>query len=138
MEIAKQCYIKVTWDDKFSVFLLKIISCTCLLGSGLKLIFHCTPSYWFDTNHYLIHLHEVSTLQITEKKKYHLQTILYLMIGLQLDRWYKPKKEEDPKLIPGGLLHLHLSIQKLYFYLLKSKMKHWAVYQKCHFVLVST
>ena len=46
-------------------------------------------------------------------KIYHLQIILRLMIGHQPDRWYKPKKEEDPKLIPETHLRLHLSMKKL-------------------------
>ena len=45
-------------------------------------------------------------------KMYHLQITLRLMIDHQSDRWYKPKKEQESKLIPEGHLCLHLSMEK--------------------------
>ena len=55
---------------------------------------------------------------------YHLQAILHLMIGHQLYRWYKPRKEEEPKLITEGgtptltTVHEKTCPSKLTFYFL--------------------
>ena len=75
------------------VFLLKIISWACLLGSLLKLIFQCKAHLliWYKSLFNLFA--EVSTSWIAEKKMYHLQTISHLIIGHQLDCWYKLKKK---------------------------------------------
>lgn len=52
-------------------------------------------------------------LLLTENENvYHLQTILYFMIGHRRNLWYKPKKEEDPKCIPDGLMHEHMFLEE--------------------------
>ena len=79
------------------VFLLRTTSWACLGWSSFSIE---KSIGWFDTNHYLVHLQKCQHCESPKMKMYHLETIFHLMIGHQLDRWYKPNKKEDPKLIP--------------------------------------
>ena len=125
------------------IFLLNIISWDCLFGSGLKIIFHWKAHLSVWCKSLLNSFAEVSTSWITENK-YILSANNFAFDDRPSARsLIQTKKRRGPKLIPEGLLRLPLSMKKLvhlkYFsasYLLKSQIKHWAVYRKYHFVLV--
>ena len=87
----KSCYWIVPKDDNFSE------SFYFLFGSGLNSFSIENPIYWFDKNHYLIHLPKCWNRGLSKIKMHHLQTILHLMIRHQLDHWYKLKTEENSK-----------------------------------------
>ena len=61
------------------VFLLKISSWACLLGSGLKFIFHWKAHHLFDLNHCLTRLLFSSYFEQQRKEKCHPQIILDLV-----------------------------------------------------------
>ena len=62
------------WDD-FIFFLLNIISCACLLGSGLKLIFHWKAQSPINFKSLLISLEEVLRSSAMENKEVSLKNL---------------------------------------------------------------
>ena len=96
----------------FLVFLLKIIIWVCLVVSGLKLIFHWKAHLMIQCKPLFNPIEKVSTCGLQKIKICHLQTTLNLMIGHQLDRWYKPKKI-GPKIYLWGTPALALVYEEI-------------------------